>query len=239
MTNQNNQEIIKIQEQTDTDYLRRYLRQCESEIMRLSYDENDKEMFIISNQDRILIKTEIRCTLLNRIFELSYSEANLCDLEATNLRLLQMEAKVSEVHKQRFQQLTTIHPDYKLNTSLTYFHDNQNPQLVIREDDEFYGSQWNDMIEILDTIHCVGVTDYLYSCTGDFYDSYLDDLPYKGLCDIDLALPQAISFCYSFCELCNHLYYSIPDIMRMTTYHIRQEVFLDEALEISSSSSSF
>lgn len=63
MTNQNNQEITKIQEQTDIDYLvrclrpdylRRYLRQCESEIMRLSYDENDKEMFIISNEDRIL-----------------------------------------------------------------------------------------------------------------------------------------------------------------------------------------
>lgn len=233
MTNQNNQEITKIQEQTDTDYLRRYLRQCESEIMRLSYDENDKEMFIISNQDRTLTKAEIRCALLNRMFELNYSEANFRDLEMTNKRLVQMEAKVLEVHKQRFQRLTSIHPDYKLNTSLAYFHDNQNPQLVIREDDEFYASQWNDMIGILDTIHCVGVgvTD-LYSCTGDFYDSYLDDLPYKGPCDIDLALPLAISFCYTLCELCNHQYYSIPDIMRMTTYHIRQEVFLDEPLDM-------
>ena len=232
MFNQNNQEITKIQEQTDTDYLRRYLRQCESEIMRLSYDENDKEMFIISNQDRILIKAEIRCTLLNRIFELSYSEANLCDLEATNLRLLQMEAKVSEIHKQRHQQLITIHPDYKLNTSLAYFHDNQNPQLVMREDDSYYGAEWNEMIEILDTIQSVGMTDNLYSCSGDFFDSYHNGLPLKEPCKIDLALPHDISFCYSLCELCNSQYYSIPDILRMTTYHIRQEVFLDEPLDM-------
>lgn len=235
MTNQNNLEIIKIQEQTDTDYLRRYVRQCESEIMRLFYDENDKEMFIISNQDRILTKAEIRCALLNRMFELSYSEANIRDLEMTNRRLVQMEAKVLEVHKQRHQQLITIHPDYKLNTSLTYFHDNQNPQLVIREDDGFYGSQWNDIIEILDTIHSIEMTDSLYYCSGDFYDSYHNGLPLKESCEINLALPYEISFCYSFCELCNNQYYSIPDILRMTTYHIHQEVYLDEALDVDSS----
>ena len=235
MTNQNNLEIIKIQEQTDTDYLRRYVRQCENEIMRLSYDENDKEMFIISNQDRILTKAEIRCALLNRMFELNYSEANIRDLEMTNKRLVQMEAKVLEVHKQRFQRLTSIHPDYKLDTHLTYCHDTQNPQLVIREDDGFYGSQWNDIIEILDTIHSIEMTDSLYYCSGDFYDSYHNGLPIKEPCAIDLALPHDISFCYSLCELCNSQYYSIPDILRMTTYHIRQEVFLDEALDVDSS----
>lgn len=235
MFNQNNQEITKIQEQTDTDYLRRYLRQCESEIMRLSYDENDKEMFIISNQDRILTKAEIRCALLNRMFELSYSEANIRDLEMTNKRLVQMEAKVLEVHKQRFPRLTSIHPDYKLDTHLTYCHDTQNPQLVIREDDGFYGSQWNDIIEILDTIHSIEMTDSLYYCSGDFYDSYHNGLPLKEPCKIDLALPHDISFCNSLCELCNSQYYSIPDILRMTTYHIRQEVFLDEALDVDSS----
>lgn len=51
MTNQNNQEITKIQEQTDTDYLQRYLRQCKSEILMLAYDENDRELFILSNED--------------------------------------------------------------------------------------------------------------------------------------------------------------------------------------------
>lgn len=242
MTNQNNQEITKIQEQTDIDYLvrclrpvylRRYLRQCESEILRLAYDENDREMFNISNEDRILAQAEIRWALLNRMFELSYSETNIRDLEMTNRRLVQMEAKVLEVHKQRHQQLITIHPDYKLNTSLTYFHDTQNPQLVIREDDGFYGSQWNDIIEILDTIHSIEMTDSLYYCSGDFYDSYHNGLPLKEPCKINLALPYEISFCYSFCELCNNQYYSIPDILRMTTYHIRQEVFLEEALDVS------
>lgn len=244
MTNQNNQEITKIQEQTDIDYLvrclrpdylRRYLRQCESEIMRFSYDENDRELFILSNKDRILEQAEIRCALLNRMFELHCSEANIRDLEATNNRLVQMEAKVLEIHKQRHQQLTAIHPDYKLNTSLTYFHDNQNPQLVIREDDGFYGSQWNDIIEILNTIHSIEMTDSLYYCSGDFYNSYHNGLPLKEPCKINLALPYEISFCYSLCELCNSQYYSIPDILRMTTYHIRQEVYLDEALDVDSS----
>lgn len=242
MTNQNNQEITKIQEQTDIDYLvrclrpdylRRYLRQCESEIMRLSYDENDKEMFIICNEDRILEQAEIRCALLNRMFELSYSEANIRDLEMTNRRLVQMEAKVLEVHKQRHQQLITIHPDYKLNTSLTYCHDAQNPQLIIREEDDFYGSQWSDIMEILDLIHGVEMTDNLYGCYDNFFDSYHNGLPLKEPCKINLALPHDISFCYSLCELCNSQYYSIPDILRMTTYHIRHEMILEKALDVS------
>ena len=226
MTNQNNQEITKIQEHADTDYLQRYLRQCKSEILMLAYDENDRELFILSNEDRILEQAEIRCALLNRMFELHCSEANIRDLEATNNRLVQMDAKVLEVHKQRHQQLITIHPNYKLNTSLTYFHDNQNPQ------DGFYGSQWNDIIEILNTIHSIEMTDSLYYCSGDFFDSYLNGLPLKDQCNIDLVFPQPISFCYSFCELCNHQHYSIPDIMCMTTYHIRQEVILDETLDM-------
>ena len=235
MTNQKNPEIIKIQEQTDTDYLRRYLKQCESEILRLAYDESDEEMLNFSNEDLIVAQAKIRCELLNRMFELNCSEASLRDLEATNNRLIQMETKVREIHKHRHKQLTCILQDYQLSTVLIYHHNTQNPQLVIREDDGFYGSQWNDIIEILDTIHSIEMTDSLYYCSGDFYDSYHNGLPLKEPCKIDLALPHDISFCYSFSELCNHLYYSIPDIMRMTTYHIRQEVFLDEALDVDSS----
>ena len=232
MINQKNKEIIAIQKQTDTDYLQRYLKQCEGEILRLAYDENDREMFNISNEDRILAQAEIRWALLNRMFELHCSEANLRDLEATNNRLLQKEAKVLEIHKQRFQQLTAIHPNYKLSTSLTYCHNAQNPQLIIREDDDFYGSQWSDMIEILDLIHGAEMIDSLYGCYDNFFDSYHNGLPLKEPCNIDLVLPQHIPFCYSFCELCNHQHYSIPDIMRITTYHIRQEVILEEVLEM-------
>ena len=235
MTNQKSSEIIKIQEQTDADYLRRYLKQCEGEILRLAYDENDKEMFVISNSDMILAQAEIRCALLNRMFELNYSESLFRDLETTNRKLAEMEAKVLEIHKQRHQQMMCIHPDYKLDTILTYWHDAHNPQLIIREDDAFYNSQWNEMLDILNMIHGMDMTDSLYGCYGNFFDSYHNDLPYKESCEIDLALSHEISFCYSFCELCNNQYYSIPDILRMTTYHIRQEVYLDEALDVDSS----
>ena len=230
MTNQKSAEIIAIQERADTDYLRRYLRQCESEILSLAYDENDKEIFDISNCDRILAQAEIRCALLNRMFELNYSESHFRDLKMTNQRLVEMENKVLEIHKQRHQQLTAIHPDYKLDTILTYWHDAQNPQLLILEDDAFYGSQWNEMLDILNMIHGMDMTDNLYGCYGNFFDSYHNGLPFREPCEIDLALPQEISYCYSLCELCNSQHYSIPDIMRMTTYHIRQEVFLDEPL---------
>lgn len=91
------------------------------------------------------------------------------------------------------------------------------------------------MLDILNMIHGMEMTDSLYGCYGNFFDSYHNDLPYKESCEIDLVLPQATSFCYSLCELCNSQYYSVPDIMRMTTYHIRQEVFLDEALDVDSS----
>ena len=45
------------------------------------------------------------------------------------------------------------------------------------------------------------MTDSLYYCSGDFFDSYLNGLPLKDQCNIDLVFPQPISFCYSFCEL--------------------------------------
>ncbi|MBR4786488.1 MAG: hypothetical protein IK013_01195 [Bacteroidales bacterium] len=238
MTNQKSLEIIKIQEQTDTDFLRRYLRQCECEILRLAcdfgenydedYDEDNMGISILRNEDEILEQVEIRCTLLNRMFELNYSETYFRDLEITNKRLLQMEAKVLEIHKNGIKQLTTIQPFFSLSSSLTYRHDAQNPKLIIREDDGFYGSQWNDMIEILDMIGSVSMTDNLYSCYGDSSDSYT----YKEPCEIDLVLPKEILFCYSFCELCNSQYYSIPDIMRMTTYHICQEVFMDQLISL-------
>ena len=232
MTNQKSAEIIAIQEQTDTDYLRRYLKQCEGEILRLAYDENDdendREMFNRSNEGRILAQTEIRCALLNRMFELNCSESNLRDLEATNHRLLQMEAKVLEIHKKGIKQLTTIQPFFYLRSSLTYRHNAQNPKLIIREDDCFYGSQWNDMIEILDMIGSVSITDDLYGCYDDSSDSYT----YKEPCEIDLVLPKEILFCYSFCELCNSQYYSIPDIMRLTNYHICQRVFIDHPIRV-------
>lgn len=166
------------------------------------------------------------------MFELSYSESHFRDLEKTNQRLVEMEAKVLEIHKQRHQQLTAIHPDYKVDTILTYCHDAQNPQLIVREDDAFYGSQWNEVLEILDLIQGVEMTDSLYFCCGDFSDPYHNDLPYKEACEIELALLQEISFYYSFSELCNNQHYSIPDIMRMTTFHIRQEVFLNEPLDL-------
>lgn len=147
MTNQKSLEIIKIQEQTDTDFLRRYLRQCESEILRFAcdfgenYDEDNMGISILRNEDKILEQAEIRCTLLNRMFELNYSETYFRDLEITNKRLLQMEARVSEIHKNGIKQLTTIQPFFNLSSSLTYRHDAQNPKLIIREDDGFYGSQ--------------------------------------------------------------------------------------------------
>ena len=233
MTNQKNPEIIKIQEQTDTDYLRRYLKQCESEILRLAYDESDEEMLNFSNEDLIVAQAKIRCEHLNRMFELNCSEASLRDLEATNNRLIQMETKVREIHKHRHKQLTCILQDYQLSTVLIYHHNTQNPQLIVRKDDGFYGSQWNDMIYILHTIHSEVYRDGLLSCFGNFLDSHHNDLPFNEPCDIDLALPHDISFCYSLRQLCNSQYYSIPDIMRMSTYHICQEVILEEALDVS------
>ncbi len=229
MNNKKSQEIIKIQKQSDTNCLRNYLKHCESEILSLAYKENDRETVEISDRDKILKKVEIRCALLNRLFELNFSEANYQDLVAINNRLVQMENKALDIHKNRYKQFVTSHSDYKLDTFLSFCYDDNKTQLIVREDDGFYSSQWNYMIKILSRLSA-GLTDDLYGCCDYITDGHKFGSPYKEPCEIDIALPKAIPFCYTLCKLCNQQYYSIPDIMRMTTYRISQTEYLEQPI---------
>lgn len=230
MTNQINQEIIEIRKQSNADYLRKHLKQCEDKISRLASEEKDGKLYFnLRNEDRIVECLEIRRALLNRLFELNYSETNFQALEATNNQLVKMEKKALEAHRKKYEKPIIENPNNSLHTLLIYRNNYQNPQLIIKEDDDFYGSRWNNMIEILYTLFYVNFNYfYNYDCWDDNIDSY----KYQELLEIDLNIPNAISFCFTFRGLSSHQHYSIPDIMRMTTYYICQDAILNYPISL-------
>ena len=80
------------------------------------------------------------------------------------------------------------------------------------EEDSYYGSRWR---EILNVISENSVIDAM----TDLHDNVEDGVSWA---EGPLCIPQLehICACYLVHALCTHLHYSIPDILRMTTYRI-------------------
>ena len=214
--------MSSIENTNDIYVLRRRLQAVEEEIIRIAkpFDHimNDAE------EELVCEHLSTRSYILNRMFELHATEAEIHRFEEVNERLLNLTKEFYKRHQQLQQQLSSIvtlnGEPLELSTSLDYHHDPDNPQLYHMEDDDFYGSRWNEMLSIIsDTEH---VESSL--CVG------------KHLFDLDdgttwaegpLCIPQFdhICVCYLVHELCTHKNYSIPDLLRMTTYHYDYQLY--------------
>ena len=214
--------MISIENTNDIDFLRRRLHAVEEEIIRIAkpFDHimNDAE------EELVCEHLSTRSYILNRMFELHVTEAEVHRFEDVNERLFNLTKDFNKRHQDLQQQLLSIvtlsGEPLNLQTSLDYYHDPENPQLYQMEEDNFYGSRWNEMLSIIsDTEH---VESSL--CVG------------KHLFDLDdgttwaegpLCIPQFdhICVCYLVHELCTHKNYSIPDLLRMTTYHYNYQLY--------------
>jgi len=226
--------ILIIREMSDTDTLRKMLAATEKEILRvakpfngdLDWDTPTKEVL-----DRLL---EERVCILNRMFELHCTEAEVHRFEYVNEALLKMMNRFHEEQQQLRQQLDML-PDigehsanrFHLIGEINYCHDYEDPKLFPMEEDAFYESHWNEMLWVVSLLSRMDA-----HTIHDGESNKLDDG--QTWAEGPLRIPQFehICVCYLVHALCTHLHYSIPDLLRMTTYTCERSMWEMSKAEI-------
>lgn len=205
-----------IDEETDTDVLRQRLRSCEVEIIRLA-KPFDGCRPSEEREELVRVHLSTRCWILNRMFALHVTDAEVRRFEEVNKHLLQLSEKMCQRHRALQEQMSALHTlsgkPFELETTLNYYHDSDNPQLHVMEDDAFYGSRWNEMLWTIQYYNRLDAESYW---GNDIYN--LDDG--TTWAEGSLCIPQFehICVCYLVHSLCTHIDYSIPDLLRMTAY---------------------
>ena len=211
---------LNIQRITDLDLLRAKLSATEDEILRMAKPfDGDLDWDTPTEKvlDRLL---DERTCILNRMFELHCTEAEVRRFEHVNETLLKMMNRFHEEQQQLQRQLDML-PDmgehsanrFHLSGEINYCHDYEEPNLFPMEDDAFYGSHWNEMLWAVSSLSRM---DAHTIHNGE--SNKLDDG--QTWAEGPLRIPQFehICVCYLVHALCTHLRYSIPDLLRMTTY---------------------
>ncbi len=209
-----------IQKIGNIERLRALLAATEEEVMRIAapFDGDvDWDRFTKDRLDRLL---EIRACILNRMFELHSTEAEIRRFEHVNDALLKMMNRFHEEQQQLQKQLDTL-PDigehranrFQLIGEINYCHDYEDPKLFPMEEDTFYGSHWNEMLWTVSSLSRMDA-----HTIGGGESNHLDDG--QTWAEGPLCIPQFehLCVCYLVHALCTHLHYSIPDLLRMTTY---------------------
>lgn len=212
--------ILIIREMSDTDTLRKMFAATEKEILRVAKPFNGDLDWDTPTEEVLDRLVEERACILNRMFELHCTEAEVHRFEYVNEALLKMMNRFHEEQQQLRQQLDML-PDigehsanrFHLIGEINYCHDYEDPKLFPMEEDAFYGSHWNEMLWAVSSLSRM---DAHTIHNGE--SNYLDDG--QTWAEGPLRIPQFehICVCYLVHALCTHLHYSIPDLLRMTTY---------------------
>lgn len=203
--------------------LRDMLAKCETEIEDLAYDYFQGEKgYCVSNNDKIRDKMERRADILDRLFELHFNDEDYNRLLKTNNKLETLERNMMVKHIDMFTKLQSINRNYTLRTTLEYWHNEDNPQLIRLDDDAYYASKWNTMLDIIDNINVM--FNDIFECMDNDNTPYDDG--WRESIRASFSMTSDIKPCYSFWELLTCKLYSIPDVLQMTTYKFRHEAML-------------
>ena len=210
-------ELMEIKQITNADNLRQMLAQCEDEIMRLSRDGGDSSHWPRWPENDELIREELstRACILNHMFALHCTPFEVKRFEEVNAALLQLEKMHHLWHNHLHNQFAVIRGldggSFDLDTAVNGSFDDDTP-LYTMEEDSYYGSRWGEMLIAISE-------NSVIDAMTDLHDDVEDGVSWA---EGPLCIPQLehICICYLVHALCTHLNYSIPDILRMTTYRI-------------------
>ena len=219
---------------SDTDKLHAMLATTEGEILREAKPFDGDLDWKTSTGKMLDWMLEERACILNRMFELHCTEAEVRRFEHVNEALLKMMNRFHEEQQQLQKQLDML-PDIVehganrlyLIGEINYCHDYEDPKIFSMEEDAFYGSHWNEMLW---AVSSVSRMDAHTIHNGE--SNHLDDG--QTWAEGPLCIPQFehICVCYLVHALCTHLRYSIPDLLRMTTYTCERSMWEMSEAEI-------
>lgn len=208
-------ELLEIKQITNADTLRQMLAQCEDEIMRLAKKTGNCYYWPRDCEVDVRMELSTRACILNHMFALHCTPSEVKRFENVNTALLQLEKMHSRWHTHLHNQFAAIRGldggSFNLDTALNGSLDEDTP-LYTMEEDSYYGSRWREMLDaICETSEIDAMTN--------LHDDVEDGVSWA---EGPLCIPQLehICVCYLIHALCTHLHYSIPDILRMTTYRI-------------------
>ena len=210
-----NDDCFAIRQITDADTLRQMLAQCEDEIMRLAKDGGHCYYWPQDCEEDVREELGTRAVILNHMFALHCTPAEVRRFEEVNAALLKLEQQLKEWHNQLQEKFSAIHGldggPFQLDTALNGSIDEDTP-LFSMEEDGYYGSRWREMLDAI----CEN------SEIDAMADTHFDMEDGVSWAEGPLCIPQLehVCVCYLVHALCTHLNYSIPDILRMTTYRI-------------------
>lgn len=210
--------------ETDIDTLRRDLVSCEEAIVKQS--KFDGMLIYPVDKGELVYLLEKRCDILNRMFEIHATDAEISRFEYVNDRLYQLTQEFNNWHLHLEQHMSAIHglegEPFHIQTTLDYYHDPDAPQLFTMEEEAFYGSRWNEML----TINCI-MNENSYNnaacCSGEHICD-MDDGDSWREGALQLTQFKHICICYLVHRLCVHMRYSIPDVLRMTSFYYNYEL---------------
>ena len=209
-----------IQEISDSDKLRKMLAATENDILRVA-KPFDGDLDCDTSTGKVLDRLlEERACILNRMFELHCTEAEVRRFEHVNEALLNMMNRFHEEQQQLNRQLDML-PDigehsanrFHLIGEINYCHDYEDPKIFPMEEDAFYGSHWNEMLWAVSSLSRMDAHTIHNGESNKLDDGYT-------WAEGPLRIPQFehICVCYLVHAFCTHLRYSIPDLLRMSTY---------------------
>ena len=204
------------QKETNPDILREILSHCESEIENLASEGRvARTYFHYKNHKKIKILTELRADILDRMFELHFNKTDFERLSKVNSMLETYENNLIAKHIDMYKKLKEMDNNYKLDSYLLYRHLDENYSLQPLEDDSYYGSNWNEMFDIIEKVS--KYDNELLECSDEGHTIYNDG--WRESIKASFSMTSEIKPCFSFWELITCHGFSIPDVLRMKSYY--------------------
>lgn len=187
-------------------------------IIGKSSDSDDKWRTDQAEFNEVRKLLTMRWNLLNLMF--MPNDVNMNQFKEINLRLESLCKQLKERILKLKQSLPLVQDssfddDYELEGELKFCYNDDNS--VLKLDDEYYGSNFCRMIDIIHTCNCDTYWECIERITPD--SPILDDgvswneLPFYGRSEFD-----DIAICHAIHNLSAHMLYSIPDILRLNDF---------------------
>ena len=211
-------------EEEDFDVLRKYLRRYERDVIFYSKPFDDSHCPDAWGGSKIENRLNIRADILNKMFAMHATEAELERFEEVNNRLMQLTEQLCRCHCELQGNVNLIHradgDSFKIRTDICpYWEINEAPGLEELKEDSFYDSKWKEMI------CCVMGLQYGIGlfCEGANIPKITNNVVVRKS-PFDIPILKNINVCSLFYALCTERKYSIPDVLRIKDYKIKQDI---------------